>query len=53
MCHFVDVNENEEVFTLPYVEMLRRCEEAERKMQFVIAQCATHEVPLQKIREVG
>lgn len=53
MCHFVDVNEAEEVYTLPYVDMLRRCEEAERKMQFVINQCTTHDVPLQKIRQVA
>ena len=39
IAHFVDVNEEEEVFKLPYVDMLRRCEEAERKMLFVIKQC--------------
>lgn len=36
MAHFIDVNEEQEVYKLPYVDMLRRCEEAEKKMQFVI-----------------
>ena len=35
MAHFVDVNGEEEVYMLPYVDMLRRCEESERKMLFV------------------
>lgn len=36
MAHFVNVNESEEIFTLPYSTMIQRCEEAERKMLFVI-----------------
>lgn len=35
MVHFLDVNEEQEVFMLPYVEMIRRCEETERKMIFI------------------
>lgn len=42
MAHFVDVNGDEEVFLLPYVDMLRRCEESERKMLFVHKQCDIH-----------
>ena len=53
IAHFVDVNEEEEVFKLPYVDMLRRCEEAERKMLFVIKQCEKHDIMLTRVREVS
>ena len=52
MAHFVDVNGDEEVFLLPYVDMLRRCEESERKMLFVHKQCDIHQIPLKKARTV-
>ena len=52
MAHFVDVNGDQEVYTLPYVDMLRRCEESERKMLFVLKQCEMHQIPLKKLRAV-
>ena len=52
MAHFVDVNGEEEVYTLPYVDMLRRCEEAERKMLFVHKWCDTHQIHLKRARTV-
>ena len=52
MAHFIDVNEEEEVYNLPYVDMLRRCEEAEKKMLFVQKQCETHDIVLKKVRAV-
>ena len=52
MAHFVDVNGEEEVYMLPYVDMLRRCEESERKMLFVHKQCEMHQIPLNKCRTV-
>ena len=36
MAHFIDVNEEQEVYKLPYVDMVRRCEEAEKKMLFIV-----------------
>ena len=36
MAHFIDVNEEQEIYMLPYVDMLRRVDEAERNIQFVI-----------------
>ena len=52
MAHFVDVNGDQEVYTLPYVDMLRRCEEAEKKMLYVHKQCETHHITLKKVRTV-
>ena len=37
IAHFVNVTEHQEVFTLPYSMMMQRCEEAERKILFVLA----------------
>ena len=28
--HFIDMNKNEQVFKLPYTEMVKRCEDSER-----------------------
>ncbi len=53
MAHFIDINQDEEVYTLPYMEMLRRCEDAERRMLAIIQQCKQHEVPLGRVRSVG
>ena len=36
MAHFIDINVEEEVYTLPYMDMLRRCEEAERRIVAII-----------------
>jgi hypothetical protein len=30
--HFIDMNEAEQCFTLPYVEQAKRCEEADRRL---------------------
>ena len=32
--------------------MIARCEEAERKMLFVLKQCENHEIPLERVRSV-
>ena len=52
MAHFVDLNEEEEVFALPYINMLQRCEEAERRMIFVIRQCEQSNIELRKVKYV-
>ena len=46
MAHFVDMNEGEEVFRLPYVDALQRCESTERKVQFIIKECQKLNIPL-------
>ena len=52
IAHFVNVNEHQEVFTLPYSMMMQRCEEAERKMLFVLGQCEKHGVKLERAKTV-
>jgi len=33
LLHFLDMNKEEQPFKLPYTEMIKRCEEVERKIQ--------------------
>lgn len=37
---------------LPYVELVRRVEEAERRVLFILKQAEKHGVPLNKIKDV-
>ena len=52
MAHFVDMNEAEEVFRLPYVDELQRCESTERKVQFIIKECQKLNIPLKQANSV-
>ena len=33
--HFLEMNKGENVFDLPYVQQLKRCEDLERRLQFI------------------
>ena len=35
MAHYVNVNQDEHVFKLQYSEMVKRCDESERKIEFI------------------
>ena len=48
----MDVSEEKELYKRPYTEMLRRCDEAERKTLFVISQCRLHNLFLKKCKFV-
>ena len=37
---------------MPYSMLMQRCEEAERKMLFVLAQCEKHGVELKRVKTV-
>ena len=39
MAHFVDMNGEEEVFRLPYVDALHKVESTERKAITIIKEC--------------
>ena len=34
--HFIDLNKNEKVFNLPYAFRIKMCDEAERRLAFLI-----------------
>lgn len=46
MAHFIDANEEQEIYLLPYMDQLRRCDEAEKNILAIINQCHTHDIPL-------
>ena len=52
MAHFINVNQDEQVFKLQYADMVRRCDESERKVAFIIQQCKIHDIHLNKIDSV-
>ena len=33
--HFLDMNKNEQAFKLPYTQIIKRCEESERRLMYV------------------
>ena len=39
LAHFINMNAHEQVFGLPYVEMIKSCEETDRKLQYLIERC--------------
>ena len=37
--HFIDLNKEESPYNLPYTSQIKTCEEAERKLAFLLDQC--------------
>lgn len=37
--HFVDLNKNEQVFNLTYAPTIKRCEDADRKITYLMGEC--------------
>ena len=46
IAHFVDMNRDEQVFNLPYIELIKRCEESEKKLSFLLDKCNQFEIEL-------
>jgi hypothetical protein len=46
MAHFVDMNRDEQVFNLPYIELIKRCDETDKKLSFLIDKCQQYEIEL-------
>mmetsp|Transcript_19651 Transcript_19651/g.14365 ORF Transcript_19651/g.14365 Transcript_19651/m.14365 type:complete len:86 (-) Transcript_19651:1368-1625(-) len=52
LAHFVDLNKGEQPFNLPYTGQIKRCEEAERRLLNIMAECNTLRVPIQKPKSI-
>lgn len=39
IAHFINLNEHEKVFNLPYVDLIRRCDESERRVVYLMDKC--------------
>lgn len=46
--HFIDLNKNEQVFTLRFAPLVKRCEDADKRVQFLISECKRYNIPLKK-----
>ena len=53
MAHFVNVNEEEQIFKLQYADMVKRCDESERKVAFIMQQCKQHNIELNKVENIN
>lgn len=52
IAHFIDMNPGEKVFDLPYIKHTKRCEEAERKVNYLLAQCQYFGIPQEYAKTV-
>ena len=46
--HFIDLNKNEQVFTLWFAPLVKRCEDAEKRISFIASECKRFGIPLVK-----
>ena len=46
--HFIDLNKNEQVFTLRFAPLVKRCEDAEKRIAFIASECKRFGIPLKK-----
>jgi len=44
--HMLDMNADQQIFKLPYIDLVKRCEESERKVSFIIDQCNSYKIPM-------
>lgn len=50
--HFLDLNKNEQPFNLPYAPQIRRCDETERRILFLINKCKENFIKINKPQNV-
>jgi len=41
-CHFIDLNNNESPYNLPFTSSIKQCEQSEKSIQYLINQCEKH-----------
>ena len=44
--HILDLNKNEQVFNLRFASLIKRCEETEKRVNFLISECTKHQIEL-------
>ena len=52
MAHFVDMNHDVDIFKLPHIEALQRCETTERKVVYILKECNKYDIKLQSADSV-
>lgn len=46
--HFIDINNEESPYNLPYTQQIKNCEDSEKKLQYLMDQCNKHYVKIKK-----
>lgn len=49
----IDINRNEQPFSLPYSKQLKQCEDALRNLSFLEAECKRFRVPLRQPKDTA
>lgn len=52
VAHFINLNKGEQPFNLPYANQIKRCEETERRLLYILGQCKGLGVPVNKPRDI-
>jgi len=39
IAHFINLNENQQIFNLPYVDLIKRCDDSERRNLYLTEKC--------------
>jgi V-type H+-transporting ATPase subunit a len=50
--HFIDLNKQEQIFSLKHANRIKRCEDTEKRLKFLISECERHQIPLNKPESV-
>lgn len=53
LAQFINMNEKEQVFTLPYSEIIKRCEESEAKVKYIVGRCLINFVKLVRAENIN
>lgn len=53
VAHFVDLNKNEQLFSLPYAFRLKMCDETERRINYLVNKCKELKVVVNRPKEVA
>jgi V-type H+-transporting ATPase subunit a len=52
IAHFINLNKGEQPFNLPYANQIKRCEETERRLLYILGRCKDLGVPVNKPRDI-
>jgi len=51
--HFIDLNKNEQVFALRFANLIKRCDDSEKRIVFLQNECRRHNIKLEKPKDLN
>jgi hypothetical protein len=52
IAHFINLNKGEQPFNLPYANQIKRCEETERRLLYILGRCKDLGVQVNKPKDI-